>query len=99
MRKNENLHIGQSWKEFQEEIMTQEEIAASKARVKLMCQLADLREKEKLSQRNLSEQTGLAQSVISKMESGKTSPRVDTFINALSAIGYHLEIVPNEINP
>lgn len=93
---NKNLHIGQSWREFQKEIMTPEEITASEARVKLMCQLAELREKEKISQRELSNQTGIAQSVISKMESGKTIPRVDTFVNALSAMGYHLEIVANE---
>lgn len=91
-----NKHRGQSWDNFKKENMTFEEIEASEARVKLMCQLSDLREKEKLSQRDLSEQTGLAQSVISKMESGKTSPRVDTFVSALSAMGYHLEIVAND---
>lgn len=92
---SENKHIGQKWDDFEKEIMTPQEIAASDARIKLMCQIAELREKENISQRNLAEQSGLVQSVISKMETGKTSPRIDTVINALSTIGYHLEIVPN----
>lgn len=85
MKKNENPYIVQSWEKFQQEIMTPKEIAASYARVKLMCQLADLAEKSEL-----------AHSVISKMELGKSSPRVDTLVDALSSIGYHLEIVPND---
>jgi hypothetical protein len=30
------------------------------------------------------------------METGKTSPRVDTLVNALTVMGYHLEIVANK---
>lgn len=91
-----NKYLGDRWEDFEKEIMTLEEIEESNARVDLMCQLASLREKVNLTQKDISERTGIAQSVISKMESGRTSPRVETFVNALAAIGYHIEIVANE---
>lgn len=91
-----NKHMGDTWDDLKNEIMTEEEQRALKARVDLLKQLAALREKENLTQRELSEKSGIDKTVIWKMETGKTIPRVDTFVNALSAMGYHLEIVPNE---
>lgn len=91
-----NKYLGDTWEDLKNEIMTSEEQTALKARVYLMKQIADLREKEKLTQRELSEKSGIDKTVIWKMETGKTIPRVDTFINALSAMGYHLEIVAND---
>lgn len=93
---NRNKYLGDTWEDFKEEIMTVEEQEALKARVSLMKQIAELRKKENLTQRDLSEKSGIDKTVIWKMETGKVIPRVDTFVNALSAMGYHLEIVPNK---
>jgi len=91
-----NRHIGSSWEDYQNENMTKKEISASKARAKLMCQLISIREEQEKTQKDISKETGIAQSVISKMETGKTSPRLDTLVNALAVMGYHLEIVANK---
>ena len=45
-----------------------------------------------LSQRELAERAGTAQSVVGRIEAGLTTPRVDTVDRLVEAAGYHLEI-------
>jgi transcriptional regulator with XRE-family HTH domain len=53
-----------------------------------------------LTQRQLAERAGVPQSVIAKIESGRSTPRVDTFDRLLRAAGQRLEFHPAaEVDP
>lgn len=52
------------------------------------------RRKAGLSQRELSERTGIAQPTIARIESGAASPRYETLGRLLEVCGYELELIP-----
>ncbi len=62
----------------------------------LIIQYIKIRSDSNISQRNLSSQTGLAQSTIARMEKNLHSASLSTFINVLNCLGYHLEIKKNK---
>ena len=62
--------LGKTWQEVQRELYTPEEIAASDARVKLAIALSKARKAQGLTQKELSEKTGIKQPVISRLEHG-----------------------------
>lgn len=47
-----------------------------------------------LTQRELAERTGVSQPTIARIETGRTTPRVDTLDRLLRATGMMLEVVP-----
>lgn len=47
-----------------------------------------------LTQRTLSARAGVTQASISRIEEGKTSPRLDTLDRLLEACGFSLELAP-----
>ena len=51
-------------------------------------------EQAKLSQRDLSEKTGIKQSAIARIEKRRCSPSASTLIKLLVPMGYTLRIVP-----
>lgn len=56
--------------------------------------LRQAREDRGLSQRALSEKTGLTQAMISKIESGAVDPRLSTLTTLARAVGLELALVP-----
>ncbi len=60
--------------------------------------LATIRQQKGLSQQELSRRSGVAQSVISDIEKGKTpAPRINTVLALAQSLGCTLEeLVPNE---
>ena len=60
--------------------------------------LATIRQQKGLSQQELSRRSGVAQSVISNIEKGKTpAPRINTVLALAQSLGCTLEeLVPNE---
>lgn len=91
-----NPAIGQSWEEVRNELFTPEEIAASDLRVALMGELITARQKKGITQKALEEMSGVKQPIIARMETGKTSPQLDTVLKVLAALGKTLTIVPLE---
>jgi transcriptional regulator with XRE-family HTH domain len=47
-----------------------------------------------LTQRELAERAGIAQSAIARLERNAVSPRIDTLTDVLAAAGFSLEVVP-----
>jgi DNA-binding XRE family transcriptional regulator len=76
--------------------LTHDEIAESKARAAIMWELIQARNEKKISQRKLEELTGVRQTTITRIESGKNSPSVDTMIKVLAPLGKTLAVVPIE---
>ena len=89
-------HFGDSWDDFETEIFTPEEIAASDLRVALINELICARNEKGITQRELEELSGVSQPVIARMESGAAVPKLDTVIKVLAALGKTLAIVPLE---
>ena len=59
----------------------------------LICKYLKIRYESNLSQRELANRIGIAQSTIARMEKSMHSMLVGNFCKLLSALGYKLEIV------
>ena len=83
-----------TWEETRNELYTPEEISESDLRVALMGELVKARKERGLSQRELEKISGVKQPVIARIESGVSSPKLDTVVKLLAALGKKLTIVP-----
>ncbi|MBR0463351.1 MAG: helix-turn-helix domain-containing protein [Clostridia bacterium] len=82
-----------TWEEVEAEIFTPEEIAESRARVEIISSIIDARRARGLSQRELSEMTGIKQPAIARLENGHISPSVDTINRLLAPLGKKLAVI------
>jgi DNA-binding XRE family transcriptional regulator len=62
----------------------------------LIGKLIKARETKGLTQAQLAEAAGLAQSAIARLETLKTAPQIDTLFKVLTPMGCKLAIVPDE---
>ena len=62
----------------------------------LICKYLKIRYESNLSQRELANRIGIAQSTIARMEKNMHSMSVGNFCKLLSALGYKLEIVKKD---
>ena len=85
-----------TWKEVRPELYTAEEIRESDLRVAIIGELIKARQEKQMSQRQLEELSGVKQPIISRMESGETSPQLDTVLRVLAPLGMTLAVVPLE---
>jgi len=90
--KNKYIESLTSWDDVKNELFTPEEIAASDLQVELMIQIARARKENGITQKKLEEMSGVKQPVIARMETGSTSPRLDTVMKVLAALGKKLTI-------
>ena len=79
-----NSAIGSNWKDVRAELFTKEEILESDLRVAIMTELIEARHEKGISQKKLEELSGVSQPVIARMETGKTSPQLDTVLKVLA---------------
>ena len=84
------------WKEVRPELYTAEEIRESDLRVAIIGELIKARQEMNISQRQLEKLSGVKQPIISRMETGETSPQLDTVLRVLAPLGKTLAIVPIE---
>lgn len=84
-----------TWKELEKELdFTPEEDEEMKLELDLIKTLIEVRKNTELTQRELSEKTGIKQPSIAKIESLAHSPQTSTLIKLLYPMGYTLKIVP-----
>lgn len=88
--------VGESWSEYRKKHYTAEELAENDLMVKLVGEVVKTRKEKHISQRELEDLTGVKQSVIARMESGKTDPQLSTVLKLLVSMGKTLTIVPLE---
>ena len=62
----------------------------------LICKYIRIRYDSKMSQRDLANKIGIAQSTIARMEKNMHSMSISNFTKLLSALGYRLEIIKKE---
>lgn len=77
-----------------EERVSTEEREAIQLEKALILKMVELRESQGISQRGLSEISGLKQPAIARLESMQSTPQIDTLLKVLVPLGYTLEIVP-----
>lgn len=89
-----NSVIGENALDFIDTLLTPEEIAESDLRVALMREIIRARQEKGISQKKLEELSGVKQPVIARMETGITSPQLDTILKVLAPLGKTLAVVP-----
>lgn len=67
----------------------------TKEEIEVVSQFVKARNDSNVSQRKLSETTGIAQSTIARIEKNVHSASLSTFIKMLNALGYHIDIKKN----
>lgn len=65
----------------------------------LIGKLIEARKAKGLSQRDLAEISGVKQPAIARLESMRSTPKIDTLFKILSPLGYTLSIVPAGESP
>lgn len=84
-----------SWKELEKDLnFTPEEDAEMRLELDIIKSLIEVRKKSNLTQRELSEKSGIKQPSIAKIESFAHSPQTTTLLKLLYAMGYKLKVVP-----
>ena len=86
--------IGSNWKDIRNDLFTKEEIAATDLRVAIISELIRARKELGISQKQLEELSGVKQPVIARIETGKSTPQLDTLLKILGCLGKTLAIVP-----
>ena len=86
--------IGSNWKDIRNDLFTQEEIASTDLRVAIISELIRARKELGISQKQLEELSGVKQPVIARIETGKSTPQLDTLLKILGCLGKTLAIVP-----
>lgn len=95
-RERGDAAIAGTWSELRQELFTPEEIAACDEKVRLIGALIKARRERGISQRKLSELSGISQPVIARIEKFDTTPRTDTLTKLLKPLGMRLSVVPVE---
>lgn len=86
-----------TWEEVKESLnLTREEIAEIQLEEDIIKATIEARKNNKLTQRELSNLSGIKQPAIARLESSKKSPQVTTLIKLLYPMGYTLRVVPLE---
>lgn len=84
-----------NWKDVKKELnFTPEEEAEMQLEIELIEATIEARKQSNLTQRELSEKSGIKQPSIAKIESLAHSPQTTTLLKLLYAMGYTLKVVP-----
>ena len=84
-----------NWKDVKKELnFTPEEEAEMQLEMELIEATIKARKNANLTQRDLSEKSGIVQPSIAKIESFTRSPQTSTLIKLLYPLGYTIKVVP-----
>jgi DNA-binding XRE family transcriptional regulator len=92
-----NKYLGGTWAELKKELvnngsLSEEDIRESDMRAAIMTELIKARNEKGISQQDLESLSGVKRPVISRMETGKTSPQINTLLKVLAPLGKTLYI-------
>jgi len=87
----------ESWKEIKKKLnISPEQEAEIQLEKDIIEATIEARKKNKLTQRQLSQKTGISQPIIARIEKCKNSPQTSTLIKLLYPMGYTIRVVPLE---
>lgn len=93
MKSNNN---GIDWEDVKKELYSKEKIKEYNVEASFLSNLIELRNDNKITQKQLEELSGIKQPMIARIENGDSIPRVDTLLRLLEPMGLTLKIVPIE---
>ena len=83
-----------TWNDIEPKLrLTPEEMTEIDLKLQLIEKIIEIREEKGVTQKELAEMTGLKQTAISRFETSKTIPRLDTILKLITPLGYKLQIV------
>jgi len=92
---NKKVLPSENWNDIRKQLnISPEQEAEIQLELDIINATIEARKKNKLTQTELAEKTGLKQSVIARFEKNRNSPRIDTTIRMLLPMGYTLRVVP-----
>lgn len=71
-------------------------IFAQSEQKKIVDEIIKIRKEQKISQRTLSELSGVKQPIIARMEKGNTAPQLETVLKTLYPLDKTLAVIPHE---
>lgn len=87
----------ESWKSIRKKLaISPEQEAEVQLEKDIIEATIEARKRNKLSQRELSQKSGVRQPVIARIEKYKNSPQANTLIKLLYPMGYTIRVVPLE---
>ncbi len=87
----------ETWEEFKEKLnISPEQQAEIQLEMDIIEATIEARKRSKLTQRELSEKSGIKQPVIARIEKYANSPQTNTLIKLLYPMGYTIRVVPLE---
>lgn len=93
---NSKTKNGINWKEIKNNLYSKERISEFDFEANILGQLIELRNANKITQKQLEELSGIKQPMIARIENGDTIPRIDTLMKLLEPMGLTIKIVPIE---
>lgn len=93
MKSNNN---GIDWEDVKKELYSKQKIKEYNVEANFLSNLIELRNDNKITQKQLEELSGIKQPMIARIENGDSIPRVDTLLRLLEPMGLTLKIVPIE---
>lgn len=85
------------WEEIEKELdINLEQEAEIELEMEIIKAIIEARKKSNLSQRDLSQKTGIKQPAIARIENQNRSPKISTLLKILYPMGYTLKVVPLE---
>lgn len=85
--------VGENWESYEKAHFTESEITEADLIVQIVGEIIKARHEKDISQRELESISGIKQSVIARMETGKTDPQLSTIVKVLASLGKKLAIV------
>jgi len=82
-----------TWNEYEKEVLSPEEIAASNLRVAIILELINARKERGITQKELEKLSGVKQPAIARLEQGTNDVRIDTILKVLAPLGKTLAVV------
>lgn len=92
-----DIKPSKSWEEVEKSLkITPEQEAEIQLEMDLIKAVIEARESQKLTQRDLSQKSGVKQPAIARIERGINSAQIRTIIKLLYPMGYTLRVMPLE---
>ncbi len=85
-----------TWRSIRKELNFSEDAEEIRLEKEIIRAGVKARQKQNLSQRKLSELSGIPKTTIARIESNAVTPQVSTLIKYLNAIGYRIKIEPKK---
>jgi DNA-binding XRE family transcriptional regulator len=94
-----DIRNAKNFKDLFENCISEEERQSINFQTDLIRKMQIVRKEKNLSQEELANSVGMKQSSLARIETLKTSPKVETMIKLLCSLGYKLSIEPIENRP